>query len=74
MILVPRMQRSVISAFTRVFDALCGALPSRAVTGLGIRDGPGSAEQREVRCTASGTRHIHRVLGINLLVPVMWRK
>jgi hypothetical protein len=35
------MLRSGISAFTRVFDALCGALLIRGPVG------PGSAEQRE---------------------------
>jgi hypothetical protein len=64
MILVPRMQRSAISAFTRVFDALCGALLHRGRNRLGIRDGSGSPEQREERCTASGTRHIHRIFGL----------
>src|SRR6266481_539658 len=44
-----------ISAFTRVFDALwwCAADPGPTCT-----MDPGSAEQREERCTASGTRPI----------------
>jgi hypothetical protein len=44
--LVPRMLRSAISAFTRVFDALGGALLIRGpCSAIGIM-GPGSAEQR----------------------------
>ncbi len=59
MALVPRTLRSAISAFTRVFDALwiaawCAADPGPIWCGGSV--GPGSAEQREVRCTASGTR------------------
>jgi hypothetical protein len=57
---VPRTQRSAISAFTRVFDALwhlrSGALQSRVVTERGVWYGPGSAKQREERCIAPGTR------------------
>jgi hypothetical protein len=47
------MQRSTVSAFTRVFDARCGALLN---PGGGACVGPGSALHREERCTASGTR------------------
>ncbi len=57
--LVPRMLRSAISAFTRVFDALCLRRAGLLVRGLWLRNkgmGPGSAEQREGRCTASGTQ------------------
>jgi hypothetical protein len=54
---VPRMLRGAISAFTRVYDALwrCAADPGpmRRVHRL---VGPGSAEQRKGRRTASGTR------------------
>jgi hypothetical protein len=39
-----------------------GALLIRGRNGLGIGDGPGSAEQREERCTAPGTRQVHRVI------------
>ena len=46
------MQRSAVSAFTRVFDARCGALLNPG----GACVGPGSALHREERCTASGTR------------------
>jgi hypothetical protein len=51
------MLRSAKSAFTRVFDALCGALLIRGpFLAAAIFMGPGSGEQREPRCTASGTR------------------
>src|SRR3954454_18754070 len=33
-----------------------GALLSRGRNEVSVRDGPGSAEQREERCTASGTK------------------
>jgi hypothetical protein len=56
---VPRMLRSAISAFTRVFDTLCGALQIRGPSFPHLKClGPGSAEQREERCTASGTREV----------------
>src|SRR5450755_4311898 len=48
-----------ISAFTRLFDALCLAASCAAEPGPITKRccvGPGSAEQREGRCTASGTR------------------
>ncbi len=50
--------RRAISAFTRVFDALWrrGALQSGGQRAVGSVVGSGSAEQREARCTASGTR------------------
>src|SRR6266436_1339668 len=60
---VPRMLRSVISAFTRVFDALCGALLIRGPWPQDASVGPGSAEQREARCTAPGTRNLLRRRG-----------
>jgi hypothetical protein len=53
------MLRNAISAFTRVFDALCLAAWCAADPGSIVFGGvmsPGSAEQREMRCTASGTR------------------
>jgi len=56
------MLRSAISAFTRVFDALwtCGVVRCwSGVHGACVVIGPGSAEQREERCTASGTRAEH---------------
>src|SRR5712672_1525976 len=57
---VPRTQRSAISAFTPVFDALwplrSGALQSRGRNERRCWYGPGSAERHEERRTASGTR------------------
>jgi len=56
---VPRMLRSAISAFTRVFDALCLCGVVRCWSGVhraSVENRSGSAEQREERCTASGTR------------------
>jgi len=54
------MLRSAISAFTRVFDVLWLGGVVRCWSGVhhvaGSAMGPGSAEQREGRCTASGTR------------------
>jgi len=46
------------SAFTRVFGALCLAAWCAADPGAMhyLTMGPGSAEQPEERCTASGTR------------------
>jgi hypothetical protein len=59
---VPRTQRSAISAFTRVFDALwllrSGALQSRGRYGLRVRNGPGSAERHEECRTTPGTREL----------------
>src|SRR6267154_2424909 len=54
---VPRMLHSAISAFTRVFDTLlrCAADPRSIAPHFKCLD-PGSAEQREERCTASGKR------------------
>ncbi len=52
------MPRSAIGALTRVLDALCLAAWCASDPGPSceLRMGPGSAEQREERCTASGTR------------------
>jgi hypothetical protein len=58
---VPRTQCSSVSAFTRVFDALwqCTADPGSTLMTTCV--GPGSAEQRELRCTVSG-REIAQLL------------
>src|ERR1700674_5725463 len=54
---LPRMLRSAVSAFTRVFDALCLRRGALLIRGPSLYPaGPGSAEQREGRCTAAGTR------------------
>jgi len=52
---VPRMLRSAVSGLRGVFDALwrCAAYPG-SIGLLRRQHGPGSAEQREERCTASG--------------------
>src|SRR5229473_3363907 len=60
---VPRTQRSAISVFTRVFDALwrCAAEPG-SILSLLVVVGPGSAEQR---CT------LHRVRDTRVFI-VLW--
>jgi len=57
---VPRMLRSAISAFTRVFDTLWRCVSDPGPSNTLICVGPGSAEQREGRCIASGTRPLLR--------------
>ena len=50
-----RASRSPDAAQRAAFAAWCAADPGSIVP-LTLRMGPGSAEQREERCTASGTR------------------
>jgi hypothetical protein len=57
---VPRMLRSAISAFTRVFNALCGALLIRGLRFARRAMGPGSAEHRYALRCVRDTFAFHR--------------